>query len=129
MLAGCGDGGRAAEVACQQRLVDTANGRGQRAAPGGDAIRGSFEAMRDAFERMPLEGCTDGQRHQAASMARVAGDLARMTSRLGDVRRAMEQAPALRSDPAFLELLNRLEEFEGRRRVLRKDLERMAKGR
>jgi hypothetical protein len=121
LAAACGDDGRAGEIACQQRLVDVG------VAPGGGPgpLGGGFAELSRSYRRMPLDGCTEGQRHGAAAMARTTAQLAAAFGRLGDPIRRMEQDPGLRSSHDFLELQSLIEQFEGRRQVLRRDLERM----
>jgi hypothetical protein len=117
----CGDAGRAGEIACQQRLVEV--GAGPAGGPG--RLGGGFAELSRNYARMPLDGCNEGQRHSAAALARVTAQLAAAFGRLGDPIRRMEQDPGLRGSQDFLELQSLIEQFEGRRQILRRDLERM----
>lgn len=125
LAAACGDGGRAGAIACQQRLV------GASAAPGGGPARlgAGFAQLSRTYAQMPLDGCNEGQRYGARAMARVTAQLAAAFDRLGDPIRRMEQDPGLRGSEEFRELQSLIEQFEGRRRALREDLEQMTRDR
>ncbi|MEA3029523.1 MAG: hypothetical protein QOG13_848 [Sphingomonadales bacterium] len=109
-LPSCADA-RAGELACQRRLVETG--------PAAD-----FAQIGRRYAQMPLDGCNEGQRHAARRLAEVAGRLAPALAR---ARAAYPQggASSLRDNESFMALQSLIEEYEGRRRALREDLERM----
>lgn len=110
-LPSCADA-RAEELACQRRLVETSG-------PAAD-----FAQIGRRYAQMPLDGCNEGQRHAARRLAEVAGRLAPVTAR---ARVAYREGGgfSLRGNERYIELQSLVEEYEGRRRALREDLERM----
>lgn len=127
LLAACAGDGRAGELACQRRLVDIADGRGQpRLLRGENAMAATFRATGERFGRMSGEGCTEAQRLRATNMARLSAVLAATAARLGDPVRMAEQSPGSMNGPLFLELKHRIERYEGHRLAMREELARMS---
>ena len=116
LAAGCGDS-RAAQIACQERLLEASAGAGPSAA--------AFERIRDNLVAMRRDGCSERQRGFATAAARIASRIAASLRRFGDLRRLAESGPELRSNQAFMELMVELEGWEHRRTMMRRELATM----
>ena len=126
LASSCADAAREAEIACQRRLIAVA---GEPPGPPGESrLTRGFSAMSRNFARMPLDGCSEGQRYQARRMAMLTQELALLAARIGDPLKAAEQEPRLRTNQAFLELESGIEQLQHRRRALNEDLDRMIAG-
>ncbi|HYH70418.1 MAG TPA: hypothetical protein VEX16_03850 [Methyloceanibacter sp.] len=119
----CGADLRAAELACQERLVQASEA--VRANPREAGLAAIFARTSDNLAQMPLEGCTEGQRSSAGALQRMTRQLAVQAGKIGDPLRAMESRPEPSRSQDILEFTALLEQFEARRRILRQDLERM----
>ncbi len=138
LAASCGDDARDREFACQQRLVEIARGGVARGSPPPEA-GAAFRMMSEQLARMPLDGCTDGQRRSADLLSRRALDLAAAFApfdetlgaagpRTGDVRASLtrlERAYGAGESRQLVELMIALESYEAIRQPLFDDLERM----
>ena len=139
LAASCGDDARDREFACQQRLVEIAQGGSARGAPLREAGT-TFRMISEQLARMPLDGCTDRQRRSAGLLSRRALEVAAAFApidqamrsagpRTGDVRASLawlERAyPAAGESRQFVELMVSIESFEALRQPLFDELERM----
>jgi hypothetical protein len=114
----------AAEIACQQRLVDVPSRllvawQARR----GKAVAALYEQIGRRYDDMSLDGCTDDQRVQAKRLARMTHDIAGDAASLTDPRN--RQGPPLQANASLMEFRSRLEGFENRRILMQQDLERM----
>ena len=120
----CGADLRAAEISCQERLVQAS---GERRANWREAgLATHLASTSDNLARMSLEGCTESQRYAAGALQRVTRQMAVLAAKIGDPLRARESRPEPRRSQDILEFTALLEQFEARRRILRQELERMA---
>jgi len=119
-LAGCADGARAAEAECQERMVRLMD------AVNGPPLQVKFEQLRRNFESMPLDGCSEGQRARIPILVRMAAELADAADTASVDRRP---GPLSTRDENLTRFMTLLEGFDGRRRVMREDLEEMRAGR
>ena len=125
LVASCADDGRAAEIACQQRVVDIPNLKMNKAGPGESVVASSFAQLSQRYAEMPLDGCTDGQAYTAKSLSRLARELA---DTAGVAEQALEDPSSVRNSRAFMTFTANLEQFENRRRVAREQLTEMRGG-
>lgn len=109
--AACAGDVRAAEIACQRRLVEAAG------------IGNDLAAAQRRVAGLPREGCNEGQLYAARRLANLAG---RIEAARLELMARLEHDPARARDRAFLALQAELEEFDDRRRVMREELERMS---
>lgn len=125
LLASCADDTRAAEIACQQRLVDIPSPKMKEVGPGESVVASSFAQLSLRYAEMPLDGCTEGQAYTAKSLSRLARELA---DTAGVAEQALEEPSSVRNSQAFMTLTANLEQFENRRRVVREQLTEMRAG-
>jgi len=112
------------EIACQKRLVAIPAARD--VAPQGRKLQGmpaAFEAMSRRYAAMDLGGCTEDQRIRAKILVGLTHELAVRAARLPTAQAADDPSP--RRSQAFLAFLDGLEQFEQRRIVMQRDLDRM----
>jgi hypothetical protein len=114
----------AAEIACQQRMVGIPSAADT--SPQAHRVKGmpaAFETMSRRYAAMDLDGCTDDQRGRVPILVRVTHELATLASRLprGGAPDEGSAAPS----PAFLQFVDRLQDFEQRRQAMQQDLDRM----
>jgi hypothetical protein len=123
LASSCTDDKRAAELACQQRLADVPRNLKMEKTGARETIFASrFAQLSAGYAQMPLDGCTEHQAHTAKSLAKLAGELADKGT---DALRTYESAPSMK-DNRFLEVfMIQLKQFENRRHVVLKNLERM----
>ena len=138
LAASCGDDARDREFACQQRLVEIAQGGSARGSPPREAGT-TFRMISEQLARMPLDGCTDRQRRSAGLLSRRALEVAAAFApidqamrsagtRTGDVRASLarlERAYPAGESRQFVELMVSIESFEALLQPLFDELERM----
>lgn len=124
LIASCSDDSRQAEIACQQRLVNVpANVRPAKSGPGDSVMASSFAHLSRGYSELPLQGCTEYQAHAAKTLSRLARELADTAGPAEQAR--LEGPPSIRHNQALMNFMERLEQFENRRRVIREDLAEM----
>ena len=125
LASSCADDKRAAEILCQQRLVDVSNLKMKRAGPGESVVASSFAQLSRRYAEVPLNGCTEGQAYTAKSLSRLTR---RLADTAGVADRALEDPASIRQSEAFMAFTSDLEQFENRRRVVREQLTEMRAG-
>lgn len=121
LVIACGTGEedrRAAELACQQRLVAALQGP-----PPAQGMARIFDAARTRFSSLSPEGCNERQLHTARIMARLTGQIAETLRRLGE--RPWERQLSPEENMHLRELQSSIEQFDHRRRRLIEELRQM----
>jgi hypothetical protein len=114
----------AAEIACQQRLVEIPTRiLATPQAHAGKAVARVYEQISRAYAAMPLDGCTEDQRGQARSLARTLAEIAGDFTNLPDAKSA--DATSVQASAKYMDLRMHLEGFENRRILMQQDLEKM----
>jgi hypothetical protein len=90
---------------------------------GAKGLAATFEQLSSRYGAITTEGCTENQRAQAQSMARVTHELATTAARLPDPE--SPESGSLRYALLYAQFNAGLEQFEKRRQAMQQDLERM----
>jgi hypothetical protein len=114
----------AGQLACQQRLVELPLKPGVTPQTRhGQTVAAAYEGLSRRYAAMRRDGCTDEQRAQVGTMARLTHEIGAVAARLPKPESA--DANSLASSRGYLEFTNLLQQFEKRRIAMQQDLERM----
>jgi len=115
LAAGCTQDPREAERDCQHRLNEAF---AHLPPVGGRDIAGAFGDLRQRLVAFEIEGCSERQRHNVETFARLSAQIAQAASRMGATPTSLPQNPTMRERQAMLEFAALIEQFDRRRGAL-----------
>lgn len=115
LAAGCAQDRREAERDCQRRLDQAF---AQVPPAGGGNIAGAFGDLRQRLVAFETDGCSERQRRDVATFARLSAGIAQAAGRMGATRTSLPQNPSMRERQALLEFTAMMEQFDRRRGAL-----------